>query len=535
MSDATLTRNEIRSLLEGGAPDSEALAKSNGWSHILKSLHDAHTQEGQRGVVRLFNGLVKVDKNLSRLMATSQPASATAAIEYPTLPGDAQEIYRHDAPCGEWLDHYVSFATEAAPMTPRSFHEAAGLFAVSTAIARRLVLHTGMIRHYPNLYFLFVSPSTIDHKSTGLHLLEDVMRRGNMGHLLMPRKASPQAFVADLDHHKLPSPRQMQDLSAFLQRRAFAAQRGWVREEVSALFASLKQEYNAGLLELILEMYDCPDHYDELTISRGEGIIHNGYLSFFGVSTPVEMATHFANLSFWSNGLWARCMVITPEPAPRPFVFFPRRVNGADVLSAGLQRIYDLFPVPVAELKEIETQKGKTEQVIEMYNQQAPSPAQLAPGVWDSWEAYCRAVGYTLLQSGEVDQELFACYGRLGTLAMKVAMLLATMDAEHLPVHIEMAHLARAQRLVEHWRAGLHRLWNEQSATQDTRLGKRIAERLTKAGSKGMTVRDLCQALRAPAKEIQDSLIVLEKSGQVQTASAMGKNGRAMEMWQWAQ
>lgn len=520
-------RSAIQRLLNGEAPNGTRPDDCGGWDWIVAEFETAYTTGGAPAVRKAFDAASKANKQLARLIAGTPIEHATYC---PALPTEAQAIYQHLAPCGSWLEQYVAFASAAAPMTPLSFHEIAGLFAVSMAVARRLALRAGILTIYPNLYFLFVSPSTIDHKTTGLKVLEHIINNAGLTHLLMPRKGSPQALVADLDHGKLPSSRQMRDLEAFLARRAFAAQRGWVREEASALFASLKQEFNAGLLELILELYDCPTYFDDLTISRGEVTIKQAYLSFFGVSTPIEMAPHFSNLGYWSNGLWARCMVLTPSTPQTTFTFLPESIAGDDVLSARLRAIYRLFPIPVALLEETEDARGNPQQYIALHNDQPPAQVVLAPGVWSAWEAYSKATTHTLLHNGSVDQELYACYGRLGTLAMKVAMLLAAMDSDELPITVDLRHFASAQQRVESWRAGLHRLWEEQSATSEGRLTKRVLDRLAKQKN-GMTARDLCQALRETSKQIGDALGLLERAGKVSQTVITAGNGRKVEVW----
>lgn len=523
------TRTAVRHLLSGNPPNGISPDMCGQWGGIVASLYQAHKDGGHTSVMRAWSTAARNDRTLATLISSDDttPISTPAA---PPLPSEATTIYQHAEPCGAWLDEYVAFAQQAAPMTPRLLHEAAGLFAVSAAVARRLVVKAGLLNIYPNLYFLFVSPSTIDHKSTGLRVLEQVMHAAGLSHLLMPRKGTPQALVMDLDPHKLPNERQARDLGSYLARRAFAAQRAWIREEASALFASLKQEYNAGLLELILELYDCPDFYDDLTVSRGETRIERAYLSFFGISTPSEMQPHFANQAFWTNGLWARCVVLTPRERAHQFVFFPPSIDAAPV-AAGLREIAGIFPSPRADLIDVEDAFGNKKPYIQLLDVPAPRPVILGAGVWEAWEAYSRATGHTLIHTGAVDEELYACYGRFGTLAIKVATLLAVMDAPNLSVTVELRHLARAQRMVEGWRAGLHVVFAEQSQTVDSRLADRLLKQIKKAGAAGITTRDLCRAVRAPAKDVSESLSVLSQAGKVECRTSKNSRGRKVELW----
>lgn len=525
-------RHVLRSLLNGGAPNGVPIDDCGQWASYVSASYDLHATGGSDAVKRYLNGVLKSrdGRGLASLLAGHEAAAQSKLM--PELPECATEVYQHEAPCGRWLGEYVAFANQAAPMTPQLFHEAAGLFAASMAIARRVCFTSGARPIYPNLYFLFVSPSTIDHKSTGLGVLRQAIRDAGISHLLLPQRATPQALVADLDHAKLPTARQLQDKPFYLARRAFAAQRGWVREEASALFASFNQEFNTGLLELILDLYDCEeDGYEELTVSRGESKVERPYLSFFGVSTPIEMAPHFSNMSHWNNGLWARCLALIPDGVIRPFHFFPKTIHNNGHVVQGLRHIYEMFPIPQATLESVEKDDGKREQVIRIHSLAPPHQARLAPGVWDAWEIYSRVVMHTMLSERAVEEELYACYGRFSTLAMKIALLLATMDAEQLPITIELRHYVAAQQCVENWRTGIHRLWANQSATNETRLMDRILKKLGKAGATGMTVRDLCIGLRQTAKDVGESLTLLSKSGKVASITTAASNGRQVEVW----
>src|SRR5690606_34970415 len=132
-----------------------------------------------------FNGLVRAHPDLARLLA-GHHTTPSPRPPAPELPQPAQAITEHNAPCGTWLDDYVAYAAQAAPMTPMSFHELAGLMAVSIAVAGRLHLPLPARSLYPNLYALFLAPSTIAHKSTGFGLLEQLLQQAGINHLLMP-------------------------------------------------------------------------------------------------------------------------------------------------------------------------------------------------------------------------------------------------------------------------------------------------------------------------------------------------------------
>ena len=162
---AQAARQAVQALLRGEAPALGPAATYGRWKAIVYSLVDARTQGGTDFVVRAFNAIVRAHPALAHLMAGALLPGAgglpTRAATIPALPAAAAAVMGHAAPCGRWLDAYVAFAQEAAPMTPRSFHEAAGLFVASVAIGRRLVFYHGLAAFYPNLYCLWLGPTTL--------------------------------------------------------------------------------------------------------------------------------------------------------------------------------------------------------------------------------------------------------------------------------------------------------------------------------------------------------------------------------------
>jgi putative DNA primase/helicase len=451
----------------------------------------------------------------------------------PLLPDSATAIYDHAAPCGKWLDDYIAFASVASPMTPRSFHEAAGLFAGATAIARRAVLRVSTTSIYPNLFCLFIAPSTLYSKTTGLRLLTDLFSAADMQHFLLPQRMTPEAMLQELSLG-VPGNLNMGDQDAraqWLHERALAAKRGWAIDEASGLFDSLKRDFNTGLLPMLLNLYECPDRMTEQTIGRWRVTVHKAGVSFFGAATPASMSEHLANTTLWSNGLWARFALVTPDQAPS-FEFFPSPMAIPPYLIHGLQRLANLFPMPAARLIDVEDPDGTKRKAVEVEGEDEPHHVTLAKGVWEAWEAYTRATRYDLLKSGGVNQELlYASYGRLGTHAIKVAMILAALDTNTLPVTVELRHYARAQSIVETWRTSIHRLRSTSATRTEENNADKMVQLLTQAGPAGLPTRELYRPLHLTSAEGYHILESLERQGDIQRYYSVAKNGRKVEMW----
>jgi len=403
------------------------------------------------------------------LIPAVQPLPATVALDEEMAQG-----------AGTWLDDYIEYAERVAPMTPRLFHESAGLWLASLAIARRLVLPLAFDDIYPNLWVIWVAPTTIWSKTTAMNIARKMARR-TMRFLLAPEELTPEAMLADMSgvepNNLLQMP--LQDQQNWQLRRNHAGQRGWTLDEFSGMLAGAGRDYNAGLLESLLLFYDCTDEYTRLTNNRGMQTVHSAYLTMLGASTPAAMAQHLTADRLWGIGWWPRFAVLTPDQA-RPDWREPQERVSSVHLDASLRALYE--NLPEAEWPE-------------------PPAAQtviLGDYVFDLWNSYNKALRYELLNES-LDTRLWGTYGRLPVLAIKVAMILAAMDwaqGNGGEVRVELPHLSRALRIAERWRISAHRAIlsaNEQAAD---RVATRIMYQVSRLAPEGPSMRDLCKAMK---------------------------------------
>lgn len=527
MSDHTsAARHAISGVLSGAPPNGIAPDHCGPWGETVAALFAAYETGGTPAVRRQFEALARANKGLAALVAGDSPKVAPKTSYHPQLPPIARAVEQHAAPCAGWLDSYIAFAQQAAPMGPRSFHETAALFAVSLAVARRLVLPTSAGDIYPNIFALWLGEPAIYSKTSALRALMRLINDAGLRHLLLPEKLTPEALMLAYSLTIPPTLEQWQPEAKeqWIRERAYASRRGWLLDEASRLFASLKQDYNQGLLGLLLQLYDCPDEKSEETTGRGRVVVTDTSMSFFGVATPHGMAEHFANRALWEGGLWSRFAILVPDAVP-PWSFLGEHIPIPASLLRGYRHIFDLFPARSAELVEDADQKRR---YVHVAGERGAQEAILGPGVRAAWEAYSKAVRYDMLLTGEIDKALWGSYGRFGTHAIKVAMLLAVMDTEQLPVVVELRHWERAQRIAETWRANLHRIWGEGLETDEARDTDRLLARIAAGGVNGILPRDAYRPLGIHAADANQMIDELERAGQVEKLPGIGKNGRAV-------
>lgn len=436
----------------------------------------------------------------AELIRLAMPAT-TGDISVPAVPPLPASVVIDRtlvAEAGSWLDEYVTYAQRVAPMTPEIFHESAGLFLASMVIARRLVLPLPFADIYPNLWIMWVAPTTIWSKTTALNITRRLALR-TTPFLLAPEELTPEAMLSDMSGAEPGNYMQMplEDQENWQLRRNHAAQRGWTVDEFSGMLASAGRDYNAGLLETLLRFYDCTEQYTRLTNVRGMQVVHNSYLAILGASTPAAMAMHLTADRLWGIGWWPRFAILTPAMT-RPEWQEPEERMPTDHLERTLRTLYENLP----EAKWPEPPVAKTV-LLDEY-------------VYEMWNLYNRAMRYELLDEN-LDTRLWGTYGRMPVHVLKIAMILASLDWDgENEVRVMLAHLSRALMIAEGWRVSAHRALLQANEQAGDQAKMRMLYHISRCEPAGVTMRDLCKSAKnfKPSK-IQAALDELILAGEI--------------------
>lgn len=446
-----------------------------------------------------------------------EPKATVIDTSVPELPDWARIESDQAAYAGSWLDEYIAQSMAVSPMTPRIFHESAGLVIASAAIARRLSVSMAFGTIYPNIWTAWIAPTTLWHKTTALNYGRGVALRA-FGHLLAPNEWTPESLLSDLSGAQ---PKNFEDFSQsaredWIRERNFCAQKTMVQDEMSGLLASAGKDYNQGMVETLMQLYDCNPDYRRSTRGQGRLIILNSYLSFIGASTPRALAEHLLEERLWGMGWWPRFALLTPEEE-RPEWALPKEREEPDSIVKELTRLYSRLPMPVY-----------------------PMPAralrvQTGEGVMEAWQNYSKALCYDLL-TDDLDRKLWGSYGRIPVHTLKIATILAALDWESESVpRIEMAHLARAVQITESWRASAHRTLTQASQSEFTIFHSRVFRLISKAEPHGATLRDICRNLRDKRPDdIEPIVRQMIVAGDLETMGLVSTGGRPAERFRIA-
>jgi len=450
--------------------------------------------------------------NLLKLRVAPEPEKENELKLVPELPADVR-VDCDWTGAGSFLNGYLHHALCVSPMTPEAFHESAALWLIGVAIARRLKASLDFGEVYPNLYIGWIAPSTLWHKTTALNIARRIVYRA-FPHLMSPQDTTLEGLISDWSGKEpenlatLPE----SDQGIWRASRNFSAQRGLIIDELSGFLAGTGRDYNAGLIEVFLKLYDCTERLDRSTRGQGLIIVKNAYLSFIGASTPMAMYQHMINDRLWADGWWARYALLVPD-RDRPEYFKPSESTEPTDLIDALKALNAKLPTATWP------DAVEARSVI------------FVPDALEAIDRYFKCVGHDMI-TDSLDYRLWAVYGRMTEKLVKVSVLLATIDwaqqdsSSNVPT-VTMAHMARAMVIVENWRAISHRVIEQTMMSEGNRFLQRVLHCIMSAGERGMTFRDMYKSMRdRQPYEIRDALNQLMQACEIEeVALGPGKRG----------
>jgi hypothetical protein len=533
----------------GGALDTPKVTKGQeprsgaGFSHIS---HEGHERRQHRSAEDV----------------TVAEALSDAVAEVPELPAEAQlpVQLQHQAEAARaiWLERYVEAGRRLSPRTPRALHEAAGLFALMTAVARRAYVQAGAQRLYPSLFLAFVGRSTLYSKTTGLQVLRLTLELAGLEDLLLPASFTPQALLADLGLQVPPAIRDAPppEREAWLAQHHHGAQRAVIRDELAGLFEDCTKDYNAGLLPLLLKLDGAPERVDpDLTLSRGLVAARRVCVSLIGATTPAALRAHAVKPYHWANGLFGRFALIAPGEPPAYAFWSEAATSVPGPVVQGLQQVYGAFPRPAAAFIHANAggsggepsaaggaRDGQDEGArIVGAVQEGPDalPFRVEPDAWGAWRAYDRAL-FGLAGRARAPERLDATYGRLPSAAIRVALALAAAewalaggpDGGRAPA-VALRHWAAAQEVAERWRRDAHAVLaaalRDEDGDATALAAARLVAALGQAGGR-LARREALRRLRCTTAQLDGALRAAEGRVRERRTTTGGRPAEWLEL-----
>jgi len=196
---------------------------------------------------------------------------------------------------------------------------------------------------------------------------------------------------------------------------------------------------------------------------------------------------------------------------------------------------YDLLPMPVARVDIMEMMDGDGEpytvKTVTVEPELASQAVAIDPEAWAQWERYTKATTYDMLPENPsaIPLRYYSPYGRFGTTVIKLAMILATFDAQRLPVRVEPPHVYRAQEIVERWRDNLHTILARCGDVEADAQAEEVKAALAENGRNWTSRRDLLRTLNKRWSELEPIIGDMEQSGELERQERKGNRGPASE------
>lgn len=356
----------------------------------------------------------------------------------------------------QWLDDYIKFSQHWSPEAYDGYHEACGLFLLSTIAARRVGTIYGGIQ-YPSLYIALVGRTTLYAKSTTAQIAVEVLRKAGLWWMLAPDSSTPERFVSDLGDKSLPD--DFEDLSEEDQERAiysalFSAQKGWYFEEFGMQISDMMSRNGImskfhGLFRIF---HDNHFSFESATIGRGKDSVQRPYLSLLATLTPADLKPYAGKSAvLWGDGYLARFALIAPPEGSMKTIPFPKgeRIIPGSLLTP-LQEWHQRLGKPEYEIRE--GKEGKYVSLTSWPQQKI----KLTDEVYDSLEEYRKKLREIIETNSETD--LDGNYGRFPEKALRIATLFASISQNS---EIHLKHWVRAMQFTEGWRRDLHNLYDQ--------------------------------------------------------------------------
>jgi putative DNA primase/helicase len=452
------------------------------------------------------------------------PGDGQAETECPPLPEIPDEdpalIAKLAAEGSPWLDAYITLSQQWAPRAYADYHEACGLFVLSTVASRRIKIEFGPKGDYPSLYMTLTGRTSMWTKSTAAAIALRFLRAVGLGALLAPDESTPQAFLSGMvgrvpDNYDELTPEKQAYQRLIL---AFSGQRGWFYEEFGQhLTAMMQRESVMSAFRGVLRRFD--DHKDDAstgTIIRGLEIIDRPYLCLLANLTPADLQPYARKGSvLWSDGYFARFAFVVAPLTGYSDAHYPKgRLVYPEPLVNAVHDWHERLKTPSLTIHPtLDDKQRDTRQYTVRRGDFPEHTLQLSDAVWNAYYDYDKAI-HTLISAADT-QDFDGSYARFPAKALRIAALLASLEDQD---KIYLRHWHRGRAIAERWRASLHRLAHQLQQqipveTREQTVEHLIERALRRLGSR--SIRELKQDTHATYSEINKVIDMMLKVGVV--------------------
>jgi len=312
--------------------------------------------------------------------------------------------------------------------TPSEYDFWTAVWALGTCVGRGVYVPRPHSPIHMNWYVMLVSESGVTRKSTAIRMSRDTVSEVLSDAHLLEGRATPEHLFDRL------------------------AQQPHIGIAVSELVTFLGREsYVIELPAMLTDLYDCPKMRTGGSVSRGQRVIENAFVTFISASTP-SWLVGAVNPSVIEGGFTSRCIFVHAEK-PKQRVPWPSVATTITECATQLQSC-------IARAREVER-------------------IELMPAAMRRYQSW-----YRQRDTLTSDPFLASFYGREDSHVLRLAATLAINDGS---LAIDLNHLNKAIRVIALAKAGALQVFSARGTSVRMAQGiDRITRLLIEAGAVGV-------------------------------------------------
>ena len=223
----------------------------------------------------------------------------------------AEKEYQDD-----FIDLYLDYTK--GQESPRDFHFWTAVSLLSGAVGRKIWLSRGHDRLYPNHYVILVAGSAMSRKSSAINIGVGLLRRATQNKIdsglthgistILSGKMTPEALCRAISSRGLEG---MLETDAKPVVADNTSRPCYLFSSELGVFLSKAAQSN-GLVDLLIDWYDCPDVFEYITKTSGSDYVYEVFISLLSATTPDWIAQNVTS-SVFNQGFVGRVIFVHSE------------------------------------------------------------------------------------------------------------------------------------------------------------------------------------------------------------------------------
>ena len=216
----------------------------------------------------------------------------------------------------DFIDLYLDYTK--GQESPRDFHFWTAVSLISGAVGRKIWLPRGHDMLYPNHYVILVAGSAMSRKSSAINIGVGLLRRATQNKIdsglthgistILSGKMTPEALCRAISSRGLEG---MLETDAKPVMTDKTSRPCYLFSSELGVFLSKAAQSN-GLVDLLIDWYDCPDVFEYITKTSGSDYVYEVFISLLSATTPDWIAQNVTS-SVFNQGFVGRVIFVHSE------------------------------------------------------------------------------------------------------------------------------------------------------------------------------------------------------------------------------